>query len=247
MTEEQRNRYDRQIRLRGFGESGQKKILDARVLVIGAGGLGSAALLYLAAAGVGEITIADDDKVELSNLPRQVLYGRDDVGEYKACIAAQCLKKNNPDISTSVITERITRPVLAGTLGSYDFVLDCSDNFETKFLINDVCITSATPFSHCGISEMGGQLMTWIPGHACLRCIFGDPDPSSLYIAKTDAIFGPAAGILGTLQAAETIKFLTGSAELITDGFVIMDLDSYDWSRVDAAPVDTCLCRNPGN
>ena len=192
-------RYSRQIFL--FGSHGQEKLFAAKVLVIGAGGLGSPASLYLAAAGVGKIGLVDGDKVDLSNLQRQILHSTKDLNCCKVESARATLNALNPNVKIFTYNERATADNVKDIVRDYDFVLDCTDNFETKFLINDACVELRKPFTHAGILHYGGQLMTCLPNQsACYRCVFEEPPPTEIF--GREGIFNVVAGVIGTLQAA---------------------------------------------
>ncbi len=224
MTDHQRETYQRNTALPGFGEAGQEKLLAARVLVVGAGGLGSAALHYLTAAGVGYIGIADGDVLDPSNLNRQVLYRAADVGRPKAVLAARRLLELNPALQTAVFEERFDAGRLTVVAPRYDFVIDGTDNFLSKFMINDVCVREKIPFCHCGAAEYGGQLMTVVFGAVpapCLRCVFPEaPRP----VNRPPGVLGALPGIFGALQAAEAVKYLTGCGRLMTGRLLTLDL-----------------------
>lgn len=214
LTLDQRERYDRNIRLEGMGEAGQEKLLASKVLCVGAGGLGSAVLYYLAAAGVGTLGIVDCDIVEKSNLQRQVLHYSTDTGRDKVVSAAEKLEKINPDVNVIAIKKKLDSQNAVKLIADYDFIVDAVDNFEAKYAINDACVKSGKPFSHAGALAMRGQVMTHIPGGACLRC-FSLAVPAAPETAKEHGILGAVAGHLGTLQAIEVISYLaTGRAGL---------------------------------
>ena len=163
LTEEQSKRYSRQLVMKEIGESGQKKLLSSSVLVIGAGGLGSPALMYLASAGVGTIGIADADEVDLSNLQRQVIHTYNNIGKPKVESAKEKIKSLNPDVNVKTYKTYVNSENIAELISDYDFVLDCTDNFSSKFLINDYCVKAEKPFCHAGVVGFEGQLMTYIP------------------------------------------------------------------------------------
>lgn len=218
LTNEQMERYYRNIILKEVGVSGQERLYDGRVLVIGAGGLGSPASMYLAAAGVGTIGIADADEVDLSNLQRQLLHTTADIGRAKVDSAKETLCAINPDINVKAYHELVTAESISQLIADYDFILDATDNFTAKFLINDACVMAGKPFSHAGISRFQGQLMTYVPGDGpCYRCIFGEP-PSENDVppAKTSGVIGALAGVIGSMQALEAVKFFTGAGGLLT-------------------------------
>ena len=218
-------RYSRQIRLAEIGIAGQKKLAAGSVLVIGAGGLGSPAAMYLAAAGVGRIGIADGDAVDLSNLQRQILHSEADLGRPKVESAADTLHGINSGVRIDAHHVLVTLENIAGLVNDYDIVLDCTDNFESKFMINDGCVSAGKPFVHAGIAGFTGQLMTVIPHEtSCYRCIFEEPpEAGSVPTCSQTGVLGGTAGVIGTLQALEAIKFLTGAGELLTGRMLTFD------------------------
>lgn len=225
LTVEQKERYARHLMLEGLGGEGQEKLLDGSVLVIGAGGLGSPALLYLVAAGVGRVGIVDSDVVELSNLQRQILHSSGRIGQKKTASATAVLGPLNPDVSLETHPLRVGSDNIDALIDGYDFVIDATDNFESKFLINDACVASGKAYSHGGILRYRGQTMTVIPGESpCYRCIFPEEIAGEDAIACSRAgVIGVLPGIIGTLQATETIKYLTGIGELLTGRLLTYD------------------------
>ncbi|MFH1378819.1 MAG: HesA/MoeB/ThiF family protein [bacterium] len=206
LTDKIKKRYNRQIIIPDIGEEGQQKLISGSVLIIGAGGLGSASALYLASAGIGRIGIADSDKVEISNLHRQILYTSKDLGREKTCSAKKKLKAHNPDIKVDTYPERVTTENIFSLIEPYDFVVDAADSFASKFLINDACVIKQKPYSHAGVIRFEGQLFTYIPGSACLRCIFPESPQTIMPGCQDQGIVGAVAGLFGTFQAVETIK-----------------------------------------
>lgn len=225
LTEEERERYSRQLLIPEFGEEGQERLKRSKVLIIGAGGLGSPASMYLTAAGVGTIGIADSDVVDNSNLQRQILHGTSDRNRLKVESAAETLRDINPHVEVIPIHTMVTEENIQELIADYDFVVDATDNFKAKFLINDGCVAAGKAFSHGGILAFSGQLMTYVPGQGpCYRCIFGDePKPGEAPTAKEAGVIGPVAGIIGSMQAAEAIKYLTGRGKLLTGRMVTVD------------------------
>ena len=219
---DQLERYSRHIILKEVGVRGQKKLLESRVLVIGAGGLGSPAALYLAAAGVGTIGIVDADAVDLSNLQRQILHSTPDVGRAKVESARETLEALNPEVAVRVLRARVNADNILECIRDYDFILDGTDNFPAKFLINDACVIAGKPFSHAGIIRFQGQLMTYVPGRGpCYRCVFENPPPPEAVPTCSQAgIIGAMGGVIGSLQAMEAIKYLVGISTLLT-GFLL--------------------------
>lgn len=225
LTDEQRERYARQIVLPEIGESGQRKLMEGSVLIIGAGGLGSPAALYLAAAGVGRIGIADADAVERSNLQRQILHATADLGRPKAVSAAETIRALNPDVETEIHEERVTGDNISELIRTYDFVIDATDNFASKFLINDACVLEDKPFVHAGILGFCGQLMTVLPHRSpCYRCVFRSmPEKGDVPTGRQAGVFGATAGVIGTLEALEAAKYLTGAGDLLTGKLLTFD------------------------
>ncbi len=218
LTEEQIERYSRHIILKEVGGKGQQRIFDGKVLVIGAGGLGSPIALYLAAAGVGSIGIADADTVDLSNLQRQVIHHTPDVGKPKVVSAREKMEAINPAVQVSTYPTWVKADNILDIIGGYDFVIDGTDNFAAKFLINDACVLAGKPYSHGGILQFDGQTMTVKPGEsACYRCIFPAPPPKDAIPTCSQAgVIGVLPGVIGTIQATEALKFLLGKGDLLT-------------------------------
>ncbi|ACM19160.1 thiamin biosynthesis thiocarboxylate synthetase [Geotalea daltonii FRC-32] len=218
LTEDQIARYSRHIILKEVGGKGQKKLFDGKVMIIGAGGLGSPIALYLAAAGVGTIGIADADVVDLSNLQRQVIHQTKDVGIAKVLSAKEKMQAINPELTVNTYEEWISAANITDIIKDYDFVIDGTDNFAAKFLINDACVLAGKPYSHGGILQFDGQTITIEPGKsACYRCIFPTPPPKdAIPTCSTAGVIGVLPGVIGTIQATEAIKFLLGKGELLT-------------------------------
>ena len=222
LDSDQRKRYARQIALPELGEEGQLRLLGGSVLIVGAGGLGSPAALYLAAAGVGRIGIVDGDRVELSNLQRQILHGTASLGRFKTDSATERLQGLNPDTRVETYCARLVEEGAADLVRSYDFVLDCTDNFATKFLIADVCHRKRKPYSHAGVRGFLGQTLTVVPGcGACYRCLFSDRPEEE--VAAPAGPLGVLPGIVGTVQAAEAIRYLAGTGRLLIDRLLVVD------------------------
>jgi adenylyltransferase/sulfurtransferase len=226
LTAEQIERYSRQIMVPDISGKGQIRLREARVLVIGAGGLGSPAAFYLAAAGIGKLGLIDPDRVELSNLQRQILHSTEEIGTAKVESARAKLNRLNPEVEIQVYPVRLEQENVFEILAGYDFVVDGSDNFPTKFLVNDTAVRLGIPFSHAGIVRLQGQLMTVLPRKtACYRCFFREPPPLEEMLSCQQAgILGAVAGTIGTLQATEAIKYLCG----FEDGLLIDRLLTYD-------------------
>lgn len=237
LTQQQLARYVRNILLEPIGRAGQEKLLACRVLIVGVGGLGSPAALYLAAAGVGTIGLLDGDRVDLSNLQRQIAHGTADVGERKVVSAREAIVAINSDVTVRTYDRWATADCLPEIVAGYDFVIDAVDNFATKLLINDACCARQVPFCHAGILEFEGQLMTVLPGRtACCRCVFGTPPSVGATHASPSpgqaAVLGVVPGVIGTLQATEAIKCILGIGELLTDSLLTYDALSMRFCKV---------------
>lgn len=223
-NEEDILRYSRQIILKEVGGEGQKKIFNAKVLIIGAGGLGAPAALYLSASGIGILGIIDADKVDLTNLQRQIIHFTKDLDKLKVESAKEKMLEINPKIKVNIYCERINAENIKNIINDYDFIIDGTDNFPTKFLINDACVLNNKPFSHAGILRFEGQTMTYIPGNSCYRCVFPELPPKGAIPSCSEAgILGPVAGIIGSIQALEAIKYIIGAGELLLNRLFILN------------------------
>jgi molybdopterin/thiamine biosynthesis adenylyltransferase len=230
---EQIERYSRHILLQDVGVEGQEKINNGKVLVIGAGGLGAPVLLYLAAAGVGTLGVIDGDVVDLSNLQRQVIHFTPDVGKPKVESAKEKIRQINPDVNVITYNEFLTAKNAFERIRDYDFIIDGTDSFPVKFLINDACVLAGKPFSHGGILRFEGQTITHLPETACYRCVFHSPPPPNAVPTCSQAgVLGAIAGMLGTIQAAEALKFLIGAGELLTNRLLIFNAKAMDFRTV---------------
>ncbi|WNP34407.1 thiazole biosynthesis adenylyltransferase ThiF [Enterobacter kobei] len=225
-------RYSRQILLEDIAIDGQQKLLASRVLIIGLGGLGSPAALYLAAAGVGTLVLADDDAVHLSNLQRQILFTMDDIARPKSQAAAQRLQQLNPDIDLIALNQRLAGDLLHQEVARADVVLDCSDNMTTRQAINAACVASNTPLISASAVGFGGQLMVLTPPWAqgCYRCLWPD-DAEPERNCRTAGVIGPVVGVMGSLQALEAIKLLTGM-EPARGELRLFDARSHHWRTI---------------
>ena len=225
ITEHQKERFRRQITIPEFGESCQLRLLQSRVLIVGLGGLGSSALYYLAACGVGEIGIVDSDRVELSNLHRQILHGEEDLRKAKTRSARESVIRLRSDIRLNLYPFKITATNAPEIITLYDFVIEATDNFASKFLINDACVDLGKPFSHAGVSGMYGQTMTVVPGKSpCFRCVFDEiPAPGTVKTPAETGVFGTVPGVFGILQATEAVKYLINRGSLLTGRLLTWD------------------------
>jgi len=231
-SREQLRRYNRHLILDGFGEQGQRRLLNSRVLIVGAGGLGSPIALYLAAAGIGTIGIADGDDVSLTNLQRQIIHCTGDIGKPKVDSAERRINELNPDVKVEKHAFYLNEDNALDLIRDYDFVVEGSDNFSAKYLVNDACVMLDKPFCIGGINRYSGQVMTHKSGTACYRCLF--PEPPAQENVETCAmvgVLGSIAGMLGTVQATEVIKHLAGIGEPLYNSMLSFDALTMQWSR----------------
>ncbi len=220
------NRYARHIVLREIGGPGQKALKDARVLVVGAGGLGSPALLYLAAAGVGTIGVVDDDVVDNSNLQRQVIHRDADIGKPKVFSAEAAMRAQNPAITVRPYQRRLDEAAARELFGEYDVILEGSDNFDTKYMVNRAAAAAGKPVIGGALSQWEGQISTWDPAHGgpCYQCVFPEaPAPGLAPTCSQAGVIGPLPGVIGTMMAVEAIKEITGAGEGLKGRLMIYD------------------------
>ena len=243
MDDQQRLRYSRHLLLNEFGEEAQERLLAAHALVIGAGGLGSSALLYLAASGVGRITICDGDRVDLTNLQRQVVHRQESVGRPKAASAAETLRAINPEISIEPLEERAGPERLAALVRTADVVLDCSDNFATRHALNRACVAARKPLvSGAGI-RFDGQVAVFDlrrPEAPCYNCLFAEDADSEDVRCAVMGVFAPLVGIVGTFQAMEAIKLVAGVGETLAGRLMLFDALASRWHEVRLARDPHC-------
>ena len=235
MDDSQRLRYSRHLLLNEFGEEAQERLLRASALVIGAGGLGSAALLYLASSGVGRITVCDGDTVELTNLQRQVVHRLASLGKPKAQSAAETLATLNPDIRIEALDERAGSERLAALVRGADVVLDCSDNFATRHALNRACVASRTPLVSGAAIRFDGQVTVFDlgqTGSACYHCLFAEDAEAAEERCAVMGVFAPLVGVIGTLQAAEAIKLLAGIGESLSGRLLLFEALASRWHEV---------------
>jgi molybdopterin/thiamine biosynthesis adenylyltransferase len=217
LSDEEKQRYDRQMMVRGIGEEGQEKLKKARVVIAGAGGLGTPSALYLAAAGVGTIRIVDSDRVELSNLNRQILHWNKDIGRNKTDSAAEKLRDINNTIQIEAIAETIDEESVARLTAGFDVILDGTDNLETRFLLNSAALANGIPFVHGAVYGFEGRVTTVLPGKTpCLGCIYRGTIPQ-----QKSPVVGVTPGLVGVLQATETIKYIVGVGQLLTNQLLV--------------------------
>lgn len=226
MTPEEIERYARHIVLREIGGPGQNKLLSAKLLCIGAGGLGSSALLYLAAAGVGQLGIVDDDEVSLSNLQRQILHETDAIGSAKTASAKRTLLRVNPHVDVLEHPFRLDETNVDGLLKGYDLVLDGTDNFATRYLVNAACVRAKTPLISAAMSQWEGQISLYDPanGGPCYQCIFPEAPADGLAPSCSQAgVMGALAGVMGSMMAGEAIKQITGAGQVLRGEILVYD------------------------
>ncbi|MCW4032987.1 MAG: HesA/MoeB/ThiF family protein [Candidatus Bathyarchaeota archaeon] len=236
LSEQEKIRYDRQIILPGIGLDGQKKLKNSKVFIAGAGGLGSPISIYLATAGVGQITIVDKDNVELSNLNRQILHWEKDLDRAKTESAKEKLKMINSDIIIETITAQIDEKNAFDLIKSSDVILDAMDNFPTRFILNKVALELDIPFIHGAIYGLEGRTTTIIPNRtACLRCLFKESPPERAF-----PVLGVTSGIIGIIEATEAIKFLTGVGELLENRLLIFDGEFLKFYEIEISKDQNC-------
>lgn len=234
MDDPQLLRYSRQILLPQFGIEGQHALLDSHALIVGAGGLGSPAALYLAAAGIGRLSIADDDVVEASNLQRQILHREQDIGRPKAESAQDHLRQLNPSLQVEAITERLQGTALEERVRVADIVLDCSDNFTTRFAINAACVHQRKPLVSGAAIRLEGQVAVFDMrdgSRPCYRCLYREEGELEETCAE-NGVLGPLVGIIGSIQALEAIKLLTGMGETLAGRLLMLDGMTMEWREL---------------
>jgi len=234
MNDNQLLRYSRQIMLPQIDIEGQQKILAANVLIVGAGGLGSPAAMYLAAAGIGSITIYDNDEVDLSNLQRQIAHHTPDIGTDKVISTRQTLKNLNPDVNVKAVKQRLTGEKLDLEVINADVVLDCSDNFPTRFAINNACVKHKTALISGAAIRFEGQVSVFTPGFnnsPCYNCLYNS-DGEELQNCATNGVIAPITGIVGSIQALEAMKLIMGIGETLTGRLLLLDGLTMEWNTI---------------
>ena len=230
-------RYARQVVLKGFGAEAQQRLLSARVCIVGVGGLGSPAAMYLAAAGVGQLTLVDEDVVDESNLHRQLLFTTPDVGQPKLEVAAARLRAINPDVQVVCHHTRLTAQNAASLTKDHDVVLDATDNFPTRYALNDACLAHGIPLVYGSVARFEGQVSVFAAaGGPCYRCLFPEmPAPGTVPTCAEEGVLGVVPGLVGLLQATEVIKLLTQIGEPLVGQLLLLDLLSHDQQRIGIA------------
>lgn len=231
-------RYDRQIRIPGFGVDSQMKLKNSKVVVVGVGGLGCAASTYLAAAGVGKVVLVDKERFELNNLNRQILGYQSDLGKLKVEVAKAKLKEFNPEVEIEAVPVELSERNVDDVIGNVDVVLDCLDNWETRFLINDYCVLKNTPLIHAAVSELYGQITTVMPRKGpCLRCIF-----HKIPAVQTEAIpiLGAVPAVLASLEVVEAVKLLSGIGEPLVGRMLFLDFRRMSFDTIQLSKRRDC-------
>ncbi len=231
LNNKQKDHYYRNILLDDFGIEGQEKLLSSHVLVIGSGGLGTPSLIYLTSIGVGHITIIDDDKVSLSNLPRQILYSSEDINKPKGEVSKRKLESLNPDVKINFIQDRLTENNALEIIKGHDIVLEVTDNFETKFLVNDICKKLNIPFVIAGVSDYQGQITTCIPNKSKdFKSLFSTLPSSDKTLVE--GVYPLSAGVIANIATSEVIKYLLGIDSLLLDKMMVVDLKKNDFKVI---------------
>ena len=245
-TKKQIDRYSRQIILKKIGFAGQKKLLNSKVLIVGAGGLGSPIAIYLAAIGIGKIGIIDKDEVEISNLSRQIIFGTSDIKKSKSLIAIKKLQKINPDIKFKSFKKKLTSKNINLIAKDFNLIVDGSDNFRTRFLINDYCLREKKILVSGAISKFDGQVYTFNfskKKSPCLRCFIPRmPDNLDIDNCEYEGVLGPLAGLIGSIQASEVVKEILGIGDSLCGYILIIDALKLSFRKVKLNKRSNCYC-----
>lgn len=245
MDDKQLLRYSRHILLPQVGIDGQQKLLDARVLIIGLGGLGSPAAMYLAASGVGHLVLVDHDKVDLTNLQRQIVHATERVGQDKVASAARGLDALNPGVRVTTINRKLEGSALEEQVRQADVVLDTTDNFASRFAINEACMRAGKPLVSGAVVRFEGQVAVFPPGGPCYRCLYTEGGGSDEACA-TLGVLAPAAGIIGSIQAVETVKVLLGIGRTLAGRLLLFDALNMEWREMKLRQDPACpVCGKP--
>ena len=234
MNDDDLLRYSRQIMLPEIEIAGQEKLLAAKVLVVGLGGLGSPAALYLSATGVGHLVLADFDSVDLSNLQRQIAHGTADVGRLKVESARDAIHGLNPNTRVTCVSVRLDDETLRDIITDIDLVVDGSDNFETRFMVNEVCVETGTPLVSAAAIQLEGQIMVYdpaVPDCACYRCLYQDANDGQFNCAE-NGVAAPVVGIMGSIQAMEALKLIVGMGETLAGYLLVFDAKTMEWRKL---------------
>ena len=241
MNNKEKSRYARQIRLNKIGEAGQQTLLDSTALIIGMGGLGSPAAMYLAAAGIGRLIVSDFDQVEDSNLQRQIIHRTQDIGELKAFSAKRTIAELNPDCVVEALDWQLDDDELESYIQQADIVLDCTDNFPTRFAINRACVKQMTPLVSGAAIRMEGQITSYIPGSGgpCYQCLY-KPDFESTETCAMEGVLSPVVGVIGTMQALQAILVLIGEEDNVNGKLLLFDALNMEWQKVSIPKNPNC-------
>jgi adenylyltransferase/sulfurtransferase len=233
MNEAQKDRYSRQIRLSQIGEKGQQAILDASALIIGVGGLGSPAAMYLAAAGIGRLVLSDFDIVETSNLQRQIIHNNAAVGEHKVESGKQTLNALNPNCEVDLIPYQLDGEEVKSAIEAVDIVLDCSDNYPTRFEVNRYCVETGTPLVSGAAIRLEGQIMNYQPGKqgSCYQCLYSQVYENA-ESCEMEGVLGPVVGVIGTMQALQALLIITGEGDPLLNKLLLFDASAMEWQSV---------------
>lgn len=234
-------RYQRHVQLGKFGAEGQKRLKQSHVLIVGVGGLGCPAAQYLGAAGVGRITLVDADEISRTNLQRQVLFADGQVGESKAAVAKARLLANNPHIQVEAVESHLTLDNAEALIAAVDLVVDCTDNFATRYLVNDMCHNLGKPWVYASVVQFSGQVALFAPGSACFRCLFPET-PQGVADCNSAGVLGTLPGLLAMLQANEAIKFLAGLATPLENTLMLVEGLSMDFRKIKLKRNAQCVC-----
>jgi len=241
LMEEQKERYSRNLKLRNFSEEDQEKLLRSSVLLVGVGGLGSPISIYLTAMGVGQITIVENDKVEISNLQRQIVLDTGSIGREKGEVAKEHLQKLNPEVKVDLVKGAFSEANARELVASHDMTIDASDNFKTKLLVNDACILENRPFSIGSVLEYHGQTSTFLPNDGpCYRCLFRKPEDEVIPTTGEVGVLSTIPGAIGVIQATEAIKVLLGKGNILKGRLLLVDLLEVDFQIVDFDRNENC-------
>ena len=250
MNDEQLLRYSRQIMLEGFDYEGQQRLLASKVLVVGLGGLGSPVAMYLAAAGVGELWLADYDDVELSNLQRQIAHSMTDIGRLKVASAAETVEAMSPDTRLECISEKLSGQLLVDAVENVDLVIDASDNFATRFEINRVCVQQKKPLVSGAAIRSEGQVIVFDPNNPsspCYRCLYNDATSDRNLSCSESGVLSPLVGVIGSVQALEAIKYLSGFGDVLLGQLLIFDGKTMEWRKLKVPKDPVCpVCGESG-
>lgn len=243
MDDQQLERYSRHLLLPEIDISGQTRLQQSKVLIIGAGGLGSPAAIYLASSGVGQITLCDDDNVDLSNLQRQIVHNSSSIGQNKAVSARKTLLALNPDITVTALTQRLSGKPLQTAVSEADAVLDASDNFATRFMLNDACVKAHTPLISGAVIRLSGQLCVFRNDGGdspCYRCLYDESAIADEENCAQSGVFAPLTGIIGSMMAAETLKLLVPFGKLLDTRLLLLDANTMEWRSLQRQKDPAC-------